>query len=62
MIYNCTNSGNNCDKRDTCVRFLANQEPQTTLYKAMCTKENNYILYIKAEIYEGDGDSEQEQN
>lgn len=48
MIYYCTNENNNCVKKDTCKRYKSVGDNQTsTLYKEVCTEENDYILYIE---------------
>lgn len=47
-IYYCTKENNICEKRETCMRYLESKDKnKTTLFKQMCTNENNYILYVK---------------
>ena len=46
-LYYCVNEGNTCDKKDTCKRYIqAENNCSATLFKRMCTVDNNYILYI----------------
>lgn len=47
-IYYCINENNNCPKKDTCKRYKSVGDGlSTTLYKEVCTENNNYILYIE---------------
>lgn len=45
--YFCQKDGNDCEKRETCKRYL-NSENQVTsrLFKVMCNEQNNHVLYI----------------
>lgn len=46
----CTQEDNECPKREECKRFLnANEGTSWTLFKYMCTEENNYHLFMKKE-------------
>lgn len=52
-IYYCTKENNTCPKKESCKRYIeADNNPCITLFKMMCTKDNNYLLYIKAEVKE----------
>ena len=56
-IYYCRNEGNTCDKKDTCLRYLnAVDHPVAALFKASCTLNNEYLLYINKDkiIKKGD--------
>lgn len=49
-LYFCKNDGNTCDLKESCRRFLeAEGQIAATLFKAACTKDNNYVLYIQKE-------------
>ena len=49
-LYFCKNDDNTCDLKESCRRFLEAEGQMTaTLFKAACTKNNNYVLYIKKE-------------
>jgi hypothetical protein len=50
-IYYCTQENNDCPKKEECKRYLdAENKNNATLFKASCTENNNYVLFIKAEI------------
>ena len=56
-IYYCRNDDNTCEKKDTCLRYLnAADHPAATLFKASCTLNNEYLLYINKDkiIKKGD--------
>lgn len=59
-IYYCSKINNTCPKKNTCYRYTHCNENlnQSSLYKYSCTKDNNYILYIKStnEIQNTGGD------
>lgn len=48
-IYYCSNDkNNNCSKKDKCKRYLKlKNERVTSLYKEVCTENNNYVLFIE---------------
>lgn len=50
-VYCCTNENNICEKREECMRYICAKESpiQTTLFKYMCVKSNDYILFIQKE-------------
>lgn len=49
-IYYCTQNNNSCPLKNSCTRYLEmDGNDNTTLFKVSCTKDNNYILYIKSE-------------
>lgn len=49
-LYFCKNDDNTCDLKESCRRFLEAEGQMTaTLFKAACTKNNNYVLYIQKE-------------
>lgn len=50
-IYCCENKNNTCEKREECIRCIeVDSHPcKTALFKRMCTKNNNYVLFIKKE-------------
>lgn len=49
-LYFCKNDDNTCDLKESCRRFLeAEGQMAATLFKAACTKNNNYVLYIQKE-------------
>lgn len=55
-LYFCKNDGNTCDLKESCRRFLeAEGQAAATLFKAACTKNNNYVLYIQKEGEEKNG-------
>ena len=55
-LYFCKNDGNTCDLKESCRRFLeAEGQIAATLFKAVCTKDNNYVLYIQKEGEEKSG-------
>ena len=44
----CKQDGNNCHKREECRRFLnADMGESWTLFKHVCTEENNYQLFME---------------
>lgn len=46
----CTQEENNCPKKEECRRYLnANEGTSWTLFKYMCTEENDYHLFMKKE-------------
>ena len=53
-IYFCTIEDNECIKKDTCKRYVENnnEECHICLYKNACTEENNHVLYIRYEKLE----------
>lgn len=49
-IYYCTKEDNYCPRREECKRFMKSENQcTTTLFKVMCTEDNNYVLYMKYE-------------
>lgn len=49
-LYFCKNADNTCSLKESCRRFLeAEGQMAATLFKAACTKNNNYVLYIQKE-------------
>ncbi len=54
-LYYCTQENNTCPKRETCKRYI-NPEDQcnTTLFKMLCTEDNDYILFIEYNEEEGE--------
>lgn len=47
-LYFCKNDDNTCSLKESCRRFLeADGQMTATLFKAACTKNNNYVLYIQ---------------
>lgn len=48
-IYYCSNDkNNNCSKKDKCKRYLKSKDERvTSLYKEVCTENNNYVLFIE---------------
>lgn len=51
MFYiGCKQDGNDCPKREECRRFLnADMGESWTLFKHVCTKENDYQLFMERE-------------
>ena len=48
VIYCENGEDNRCPKKESCKRYLhANEHTSLKLYKLPCTRENNYLLYIK---------------
>ena len=47
-IYYCASKNNICPKKDSCKRYIESKNSlcNTTLYKASCTQENNFVLYF----------------
>lgn len=46
----CTQEENNCPKKEECRRYLnANEGTSWTLFKYMCTEENDYHLFMEKE-------------
>ena len=46
----CSQEDNECPKREECRRYLnANEGTDWTLFKYMCTEENNYHLFMEKE-------------
>ena len=46
----CTQEDNECPKREECRRYLnANEGTDWTLFKYMCTEENDYHLFMEKE-------------
>lgn len=51
-IFRCINTDNDCPKKDQCERYLCINDEETasaTLFKVMCTEENNRILFMGME-------------
>lgn len=49
-LYFCTRENNTCPKKDECKRYInAENDLHTTLFNVACTKNNNYVLFIKKE-------------
>lgn len=50
-IYYCTKENNDCARRNKCARYINSDSHtnKTTLFKNVCTDDNNRILFIKAE-------------
>lgn len=48
IIYCYNDVNNNCSRKSTCKRYIhSSSNESNTLYKSVCTKKNNYQLYIK---------------
>ena len=46
----CTQEENECPKKEECRRYLnANEGTSWTLFKYMCTEENDYHLFMEKE-------------
>ena len=46
----CTQEDNECPRREECRRYLnANEGTSWTLFKYMCTEENDYHLFMERE-------------
>ena len=46
----CTQEENNCPKKEECRRYLnANEGTSWTLFRYMCTEENDYHLFMEKE-------------
>lgn len=44
----CTQEDNECPKKEECRRYLnANEGTSWTLFKYMCTEENDYHLFME---------------
>ena len=44
----CTQEENECPKKEECRRYLnANEGTSWTLFKYMCTEENDYHLFME---------------
>ena len=47
-IYYCTQENNDCPRKEECKRYKESENQCTaTLFKVACTKDNNYVLYMK---------------
>ena len=48
-IYYCEKKNNSCPKREECNRYVYSddREYKATLYKAACTENNAYVLFVK---------------
>ena len=48
-IYFCVQDNNICTKKEECKRYVESSEDKNkaTLFKASCTEENSYQLFIK---------------
>ena len=54
-LYYCTPMNNTCNKKDSCKRYMqAENNVCATLFKMMCNDNNDYILYIKHQLEEGE--------
>lgn len=49
LIYFCIKDENDCPKKEECKRYIESSDDKNkaTLFKAACTEENNYQLFIK---------------
>ena len=47
--YYCTKENNECEKRNNCTRYLLD-DIGTTLFKSACYEDNNFQLFIQAQI------------
>ena len=46
----CTQEDNECPKKEECRRYLnANEGTSWTLFRYMCTEENDYHLFMEKE-------------
>ena len=46
----CTQEDNECPKREECRRYLnTNEGTDWTLFKYMCTEDNDYHLFMEKE-------------
>lgn len=48
-IYYCVQENNDCPKKEECKRYIEEDECRVTLFKVACTKDNNYVLFMKNE-------------
>lgn len=49
-LYFCKQENNTCPRKEECKRYMeAENENCATLFKAACTEDNNYVLFIKYE-------------
>ena len=59
----CTQEDNECPRREECRRYLnANEGTSWTLFKYVCTEENNYHLFMKQDDNIVNNDSIKEKN
>lgn len=49
LIYFCVQDGNVCAQKEECKRYIESSDDKNkaTLFKAACTEENDYQLFIK---------------
>ena len=49
LIYFCVQDSNECIKKEECKRYIESSDDKNkaTLFKAACTEENKYQLFIK---------------
>lgn len=49
-IYYCTQLNNTCVKKEECKRYVeCENHNHATLFKAACTENNSYLLFIKCD-------------
>ena len=54
----CTQKDNECPKREKCRRYLnANEGTDWTLFKYMCTEDNDYHLFMEKENTKDEDDN-----
>ena len=54
----CAQEENECPKKEECRRYLnANEGTSWTLFKYMCTEENNYHLFMEKENTKDEDDN-----
>lgn len=55
-LYYCTQENNTCPRRESCKRYISEDQCRATLFKAACTEDNNYVLFIKIEDSSKEGE------
>ena len=49
-LYYCTQENNTCSKKECCERYIESENKNcATLFKAACTEDNEYVLFIEYE-------------
>lgn len=49
LIYFCVQDGNDCKKKEKCKKYIQSSDAKNkaTLFKAACSEDNDYQLFIK---------------
>lgn len=62
-FYYCEHYENTCPKKEQCRRYINTEDPcVVSLFKMMCTENNNYVLFMQSEVIVGKDNSTSRDN